>query len=528
MVPKYYKFKNPFFKTILSVFLISLMFLATSPSSALDNTLTTTSVPLELVTTDVESSSEVSTFGEAIDVPGNGTKMQIQAGDLLRLRLRDQLQINLSLHEQAELCLNLSDANPVGPLPANTYQFKNFYRFELNKATQLQASFSMPFSQSELPANVDPEMLHWAYFNTYTNSWEYVYSWLNEYKNAISTQTNHFSTWTILATSDTSQIPTINAQGNGTPIKVKANQQYQIKLQSKFQMNVSFGQDVEFSINETDMVPFTYTFENHYRYGNFWTLETNNSLVDLNATFGFSYDPSLMPCDANQGQFRFYFYNTTRNQWQEANSWTNTTEKMIYAYTNHFSTWTIFVDKIKPMDPKKDSLNYINANGTAMKIENGYAYRFRTQYGFELNVSLGKTAELKMNESNTNQYQNLIQNQKGIGKYITLDLNETGITIQATLAYKVSSTEVPANVDPFKLQFAYFDTATNQWMNQNSWVVDIGSGYYMVYANTTHFSTWTILGSESTQSSSNSIPGFELIVLIIAFVSIPLVKKLRK
>ena len=164
-------------------------------------------------------------------------------------------------------------------------------------------------------------------------------------------------------------------------------------------------------------------------------------------------------------------------------------------------------------------MNDINANGTAMKIENGYTYRFRTQFGFELNVSLGKTAELKMNESIMNQYQNLNQNQKAIGKVLQLELNETGIAIQATLAYKVASSEIPSAVDPFNLTFAYYDTVTNQWKVQNSWVISISSGYYMVYTNTTHFSTWTILGSTSTSTtepstSSSSINGFEFISLL--------------
>ena len=315
-------------------------------------------------------------------------------------------------------------------------------------------------------------------------------------------------------------------------IKIKAQQQYQVKLQSKFQVNVSFGDDVEFSINETDAVPFQYTFENHYRFGNVWTLETNNSQVQLNATFGFPYDPALIPGDAKQEQLKFYFFNTTRNQWQVANSWVNTEQHMIYADSNHFSTWTIFVEKNKPFEPIKDGMNDVNANGTPMKLENGYTYQFRTQYGFELNLSLGQTAELSMNESTTHQYQNQVTAQRGIGKYLSLELNETGISIEATLAYKIGSSEIPSGADPLQLQFAYYNTVTNQWEVQNSWVKDIGSGNYMVYANTTHFSTWTILTDESTNtsstSSSSSAPGFEFITLLLVLGVIPIIKKRNK
>ena len=535
MVLKCNNLYNHFLKGILGMFLIFLIVLVTAPGLTSNNVTDVVADFDESYSSDSDLTYQNSSDSSPIDVPGNSSKLQIQAGDLTRLRLRDQLHVNLTLQEHAELRINISDSNPIGPLPANAYQYKNFYQFELNKSVQLQANFSMPINKSELPEHTTPEMLQWAYFNTYTNSWEYVNSWLNEQKNMISTQTNHFSTWTILVNPDNSTVSTINSQGNGTAIKLQANQQYQIKLQSQFQINVSFTDDVEFSINETDSIPFSYTFENHYRYGNFWTLETNNSHVEFNATFGFPYDPLNIPSEANQEQLRFYFFNTTRNQWQLANSWTNTLQKMIFANTDHFSTWAVFGDgqSSKPIDPQKDSLNDIDANGTPMNIENGYTYRFRTQYGFELNDSLGQSAELSMNESNTNQYQNLIQNRKSIGKFLELELNETGIAIQATLAYKVASSEIPANVDPFKLEFAYFNITMNQWQTQNSWVVDIGSGYYMVYANTTHFSTWTILGSESTtttpstESTSQNAPGFELFTVLAIIVAIPFVKKRR-
>ena len=282
---------------------------------------------LETSTSFETSESQLETFSlnngnnPVIDIPGNSSKIQVQAGDLTRLRLRDQLQINLSLQEHAELNINISDSNPAGPLPANTYRFQNFYRFELNQSTGLQANFAMPFDHNQLPSDVTPQMLSWAYFNNYSHSWEYVYSWLNEEQNLLMTQTNHFSTWAILSNPENNPVTPIVSEGNGTTIKLKSQQQYQIRLQSKFQLNVSFGDDVEFSLNESDSVPFQYTFENHLRYGNFWSLETNNSLAELNATFGFPYDFATLPDNVDPAQLRFYYFNTSMNQWQMAYSW---------------------------------------------------------------------------------------------------------------------------------------------------------------------------------------------------------------
>jgi hypothetical protein len=535
MVLKALRSKNILFRK-LNIYLIFLIFFVVSSGTATD-LVNETSIKLDSIN---NISSNLNTEnGPPIEIPGNETKIQIQAGDLTRLRLRDQLQINLSLQEQSELCINISDSNPVGPIPSNVYRFRNFYQFELNSSTNLQASFEMPFDTSELPLNVTPERLSWAYFNTYMNSWEYVHSWLNEEKNSLMTQTNHFSTWTILTYQDNNSVSTINMQGNGSYVKLQSQQQYQIKLESKFQLNVSFGSDVDFSINESDTIPFQYSFENHNRFGNFWTLETNNSNVEVNATFGFPYDPASLPYDINPEQLRFYYFNTSLNQWQMSNSWTNTSENMIYSETNHFSTWTIFSENetTKPIEPKKDGLNEINANGTAMKIENGTTYRFKTQSGFELNLSLSVTAELKMNESLINKYQNFPSDKKGIGKYLELELNETGVTIQATLAYQISQSDIPEGLNPLQLKFAYFNTLTNQWQEQESWVDDLGSDKYMINTNTSHFSTWTIIGSEtqttsstsieSSSSSTKSAPGFEIFAIFTLLLSTSFKKKIK-
>ena len=90
---------------------------------------------------------------------------------------------------------------------------------------------------------------------------------------------------------------------------------------------------------------------------------------------------------------------------------------------------------------------------------------------------------------------------------------------------KIASSDVPAGIDPLNLKFAYYDEMSTKWQTQNSWVVDIGSGYYMIYANTTHFSTWTILGStDTTSDSSSNIPGFELLSFL-SVIMIPIYKK---
>lgn len=386
MFPKLRK-RNNLLAQSLTVFLLMffISFISVPAFAGVNDDTTTTGIPV----LQPESVDTITQNTPPVDVPGNSSKIQIQAGNLTQIRLQDQLQLNLSVQEQAELTINISDSNPGGELPAYTHQFKNFYQFELNTSTMMQATFQMTFNKSDLPADATPQMLIWAYFNTNTNQWEYVYSWLNENNDTIMTQTSHFSTWTVL----------INYQDN------------------------------------------------------------------------------------------------------------------------------------KSIDPKKDSMNEINANGSSFKLENGNTYRFRTQSGFELNVSLGTTAELKINESNMYQYQYqyLNSSQKSIGKMLQLDLNQSGVTIQATLAYKIASSDVPADVDPFKLQFAYLDEANNQWKIQNSWVEDIGSGYYMVYAETDHFSTWSIVGSvatatDSSSSVTSSVPGFEL----LAFLSVLLIPVIRK
>ena len=75
--------------------------------------------------------------------------VQIKAGEQTQLRIRDRLQIYLSLQEHAELCVNITDINPAGTMQNITYRYGIYYQFDLNISTQLQARFQMHINQSQ-------------------------------------------------------------------------------------------------------------------------------------------------------------------------------------------------------------------------------------------------------------------------------------------------------------------------------------------------------------------------------------------
>ncbi|MFW9929549.1 MAG: hypothetical protein ACFFD1_09175, partial [Candidatus Thorarchaeota archaeon] len=145
---------------------------------------------------------------------------------------------------------------------------------------------------------------------------------------------------------------------------------------------------------------------------------------------------------------------------------------------------------------------------------------------FQLNVSFNKAVEMNMTESSSNSKPDLPTNMKGTGKFISIDVNDSAVTIEATLAYQIMKTDLPSSVDPFKLQFAYYKDSANAWQVATSWVEEIDANTYMVYANTTHFSTWTIVEQETTETTSN-VNGFVMISLLLP-VTLLVVKKRRK
>lgn len=320
----------------------------------------------------------------------------------------------------------------------------------------------------------------------------------------------------------------IDIPGNGSPVRAEAGILLRTRTQSNFQINATFGEDVDVSVKEKGECEENCTLENHYRLQYIWQIETNNTDVKLNATFGFPFDPNELPSDIKPESLKFAFYNGSTSQWQFVHSWMNQTKNMVCANTTHFSLWTIFAE-INPQQPneaKENEMNNIEGNGTPIKVQAGIMYQFKTQNKFQLNASFNKGVEMNLTEPLENQIQERVnkmtQSMISTGKYVEIELNDSSVQIQATLAFEFSNAELGESIDPLKLQFAYYNEENNQWQKAQSWVEEIDPNQYIVYANTTHFSLWTVLGEGE---SSSSVPGFEFFMTIVPIIAVLLVQK---
>ncbi|MHA1984767.1 MAG: hypothetical protein ACW967_10455, partial [Candidatus Hodarchaeales archaeon] len=220
-------------------------------------------IPSSLGNTEVLSENTTITIPDPpkgpIDIPGNGTPIRTQAGDLLRLRTQTNFQINATFGEDVELTVKEKDGC-LEDCPSeleNHYRFSYMWQIETNKSgVPLEASFGLPFDPEELPNDVSPEGLKFAFYNGTRNQWQFVYTWMNQTKNMVMANTSHFSIWAIFAelNPDNQNEAKVNEmnniEGNGTPIKVQAGNTYQFKTQNNFQLNVSFNKGVELNITE--------------------------------------------------------------------------------------------------------------------------------------------------------------------------------------------------------------------------------------------------------------------------------------
>lgn len=320
-------------------------------------------------------------------------------------------------------------------------------------------------------------------------------------------------------------------QGNGTPIRIRSGEMIQIRTQSKFEINVTFSGDVELRINETKECLEECYLENHFRYQYTWQIEVNRSDVDIQATFGLPLDQITFPENVDQETLKFAYYNGGMNQWQFVNTWRNQSQNSLMAHTNHFSTWTIFGEitpQNQPFEANPNEMNNIEGNGTPIKVQAGNTYRFKTQNKFQLNVSFDKNVEMNITEPEQNQIQNRIQNltQSMIQtrKYVQIEINDSSAEIQATLCFEFTNSELDDSIDPFKLQFAYYNEKTYKWEKVSSKVEEIENGKYMVSADTTHFSLWTVVAEED-QTEPTSTPGFILLFAMIPIISLAVLKK---
>jgi len=148
-----------------------------------------------------------------------------------------------------------------------------------------------------------------------------------------------------------------------------------------------------------------------------------------------------------------------------------------------------------------------SGNGDKVNITAGKRTQIRTTSGNQIQICTNESVKLQINESDTNPAGSLPNQTRAVNRYMHIELNGT-VAMNATLCRNYTNNELSGlgNVSTFR--WAYYSTSTFRWEYAHQNWVEITADGASVCCNTTHFSIWTILGSEDTESSEkNPTPG---------------------
>jgi hypothetical protein len=151
--------------------------------------------------------------------------------------------------------------------------------------------------------------------------------------------------------------------------------------------------------------------------------------------------------------------------------------------------------------------------GKPAKLEAGVQVELKTPSGISVIVKPASEVNITITESNSNP--KAVNPQSGIGIYITIEMSEE-TEVEATIAIPYGAKENAIN-NANNLALAFYSEAEAGWERVPS-SVDIEAK--VVFASTTHFSTWTVVESES--SALNLYFG---VFTALAMVSLVLLKR---
>lgn len=283
--------------------------------------------------------------GQPVDIPGNGSGVRLQAGNMWQVRTQSGFQVNLTVAEDVELSLNETETNPAGTLAQNQHGLGKYYQLELNNSNaQMNATLAMEYDPENLPENVTPQKLSFAFWNGTRNQWQKVVSWAHQ--NMVYGNTTHFSTWTVLGDAQQGsgpQVPNVpfEVPGNGTPIQIKNGSNWMVQTQSGFQLQLTVNKAVELTINQTSTNPGAAPPKNGTDMGKYLQIEMNDSSAEIQAQFKMEFsNAEVGDKDPTKLQFAYMDGNT----WRFVNSSSEVASGKVYvvANTTHFSTWAVF------------------------------------------------------------------------------------------------------------------------------------------------------------------------------------------
>ncbi len=293
--------------------------------------------------------------------------------------------------------------------------------------------------------------------------------------------------------------------GNGEKINITAGNRTQLKTMKGNQIRIQTNESVKLQINESETNP-TGPLPNQTRAVNQYMHLELNGTVEMNATLFRNYTNSELSGLGNVSTFKWAFYNTSTFQWQYTHhNWVEMTPEgaTVLCNTTHFSIWTI----LAPESSNPNGSWITAGNGEKINITAGNRSQIKTMNGNQIRIQTNESVKLQINESETNPTGPLPNQTRAVNRYMHLELNGT-VAMNATLFRNYTNTEIAGlgNVSTFK--WAFYNTTKFQWQYADQNWIEITPEGATVLCNTTHFSIWTILSPESTETpQQNPTPG---------------------
>jgi hypothetical protein len=292
---------------------------------------------------------------------------------------------------------------------------------------------------------------------------------------------------------NTDQVPT-QVPTDGSPVTLEPGKSLSLETPSGVGINLVVGESVDISVIESSDLPAEAGElpAESYGLGLYLSIELSDPSVEVDATLSMPFDITSLPTDVAAEELAFAFYDAATGEWRGVPSWVDTAEGKVYGKTDHFSTWTVMQNPPLPIPemPTPGVPFEVPTNGSPVELVPGEKLMLTTPSGVAINLTVGEGVTISINETTINPVGvELPEATPSLGVYLDIELNDS-VDVEATLAMPFSDGDLPPGVAKEQLQFAFYDAATGEWTGVPSWVEG-----NTVYANTTHFSTWTVIAS---------------------------------
>ena len=172
-----------------------------------------------VITEDSQYQNDIPQPGIPFEIPIDGTPVALIPGEELTLETPTGVNIELIVNESVNITVIESTDLPAeaGELPAEAYGIGLYLAIELNDSdVEMAATLSLPYDPATLPEGVAEEHLYFAFYDTLTDEWEGVPSWVDTNLGAVYGNTTHFSTWTVLGETESTDQTTDQSTSSST------------------------------------------------------------------------------------------------------------------------------------------------------------------------------------------------------------------------------------------------------------------------------------------------------------------------